>query len=189
MSPEIFAEFLEMEVVGVCCPAPQGTVLHHAGKTVCSMVAAYLRDGKSFYQKGDAMNALAAFAYATGWLEAGYTLGLITSPPYFSVHRNGFTVELETSDRLLKKVNRYHRLMEQGIRSLEIAPDPASELVKGAEKVLEIASSALFRGIEYEGEHRPDRALWCFSYGHGWLDAGVRTGLFRIIGDRTLFTI
>lgn len=189
MSPETFAEFLEMEVVAVCCSAPQGTVLYHAGKTVCSMVAAYLRDGKSFYYKGDAMNTLAAFAYATGWLEAGYALGLITLPSYSSVHRNGFTVDVGTSDRLLEKVSRYHRLLEQGIHSLEIAPDPASELVSGAEKVLEIAGSALIRGIEYEGEHRPDRALWCFSYGHGWLDAGVRTGLFRIIGDRTLFTV
>jgi hypothetical protein len=28
-----------------------------------------------------------------------------------------------------------------------------------------------------------------YSYGHGWLDAGVRSGIFRITGNGDLFTI
>jgi hypothetical protein len=32
-------------------------------------------------------------------------------------------------------------------------------------------------------------ALTAFSYGYGWLDCGVRAGLFSIDGDRHLFTI
>lgn len=189
MSPEIFAESLENEIRGTRCSAQEGTVLYHAGKTVYSMVAAYLRDGRAFHRRGDAINSLAAFAYAAGWLGAGYTLGLLIAPPHPSIYRKGDTVELVTTDRLLEKVSRYHLLLDEGIHSLEIAPDKASELFSGAKKVLEMAGAALSRGKAYTNERRLDRALWCYSYGHGWLDAGVRTGLFRITGDRTLFTI
>ena len=32
-------------------------------------------------------------------------------------------------------------------------------------------------------------ALACFSYGHGWLDAGVQAGLFAVIANRDIFTV
>jgi hypothetical protein len=31
-------------------------------------------------------------------------------------------------------------------------------------------------------------ALACFSYGHAWLDAGVKLGVFKV-SDEALFTI
>jgi hypothetical protein len=32
-------------------------------------------------------------------------------------------------------------------------------------------------------------ALASFSYGHGWLDAGVTAGFFHILAERDLFTV
>ncbi len=37
------------------------------------------------------------------------------------------------------------------------------------------------------GSH--EDALASFSYGHGWLDAGVTAGFFRIVAQRDLFTV
>jgi hypothetical protein len=36
---------------------------------------------------------------------------------------------------------------------------------------------------------RQEEALACFSYGHGWLDCGVETGLFSICANREMFTV
>jgi hypothetical protein len=36
---------------------------------------------------------------------------------------------------------------------------------------------------------QPQDALACFSYGHGWLDAAVRSGIFSLVSDRDLFAV
>lgn len=189
MSFEEYVAALGMVASRAHCTSPEGTVLHYAWNSISAMTTAYLNDGKIFYAKGDLVNALAAFSYAAGWLGAGYELGLIvSSTPLPSLHL-GHLPEVDVSDRLLEKRTRYHHMLEQGIRSLEIAPDRQSTLYQGAEVLLTAARSALSHGERFSARACPLQALWCYSFGHGWLDAGVRTGLFRIIGDRTLFTI
>ena len=37
-------------------------------------------------------------------------------------------------------------------------------------------------------EGDPVNALACFCYGHAWLDAGVKLGVFKVY-DESLFTI
>ncbi|WP_243670629.1 DUF357 domain-containing protein, partial [Methanoculleus chikugoensis] len=41
------------------------------------MAIAYHSDGFAFLRAGDRVNALAAFAYGLGWLDAGSHLGLL----------------------------------------------------------------------------------------------------------------
>jgi len=39
------------------------------------LARSYLEDGESFLQRGDEVNALAAFSYGHAWLDAGMRLG------------------------------------------------------------------------------------------------------------------
>lgn len=56
--------------------APEGTPLSAAARECEEMARSYLEDGRHFREQGDAVNALAAFAYGHGWLDAGARLGL-----------------------------------------------------------------------------------------------------------------
>ena len=42
------------------------------------MATAYLEDGRHFREEGDLPNALAAFAYGHGWLDAGIRIGVLS---------------------------------------------------------------------------------------------------------------
>ena len=52
-----------------------------------------------------------------------------------------------------------------------------------------MAASYLEDGRHFRDEDDPVNALASFSYGYGWLDAGVRMGLFSIPEDTELFTM
>jgi hypothetical protein len=45
------------------------------------------------------------------------------------------------------------------------------------------------KGRREKKRGREEDALAAFSYGHGWLDAAVTTGLFRIRAHHKLFTV
>jgi hypothetical protein len=51
-----------------------------------------------------------------------------------------------------------------------------------------MASSYYDDGIHFIEEGDLVNALVCFSYGHAWLDAGVKLGVFKV-SDENLFTI
>ncbi|WP_331232665.1 DUF357 domain-containing protein [Natronorarus salvus] len=44
------------------------------------MARSYLEDGGHFREAGDPVNALAAFSYGHGWLDAGARLGVLDVP-------------------------------------------------------------------------------------------------------------
>jgi hypothetical protein len=52
-----------------------------------------------------------------------------------------------------------------------------------------MAQSYLQDGRHFRASGDPVNALASFSYGYGWLDAGVRMGLFTVPDDTELFTI
>jgi hypothetical protein len=58
-----------------------------------------------------------------------------------------------------------------------------------AERVLAITSVYARQGGVFRLLGQPQDALACFSYGHGWLDAAVRSGIFSLVSDRDLFTV
>lgn len=51
-----------------------------AGKECIEMAQSYLRDGQHFKQDDDLVNALAAFSYGHGWLDAGARVGVLEVP-------------------------------------------------------------------------------------------------------------
>jgi hypothetical protein len=176
-------------VATITCYAPDTTVLGIAGKTVYSMVCAYTDDGILFLRQGDLVNALASFGYAEGWLDGGVFLGLVgASAPVFGIHMED-TLEPSMLPGLVEKVHRYHRLLGEGIMAVEPAPDQASILWKGAREIMVRAETALQEGRQQCSAGNLLHALRWFGYGHGWLDIGARTGLFRILGRRDLFTV
>ena len=69
------------EALDAAEPAPPaGSPLREAAEACVGMADAYLEDGRHFAETGDAVNALAAFAYGHGWLDAGARVGLLAVP-------------------------------------------------------------------------------------------------------------
>jgi hypothetical protein len=91
--------------------------------------------------------------------------------------------------KLNEKTIRYERLLDTARRSVTCAPDPSTPPYRIAARTLQIAETYAGRGRWLLDEKREEDALACFSYGHGWLDAGVRAGLFTIVAERDLFTV
>jgi hypothetical protein len=60
--------------------SPADTPLGEAAAACREMATAYLEDGRHFRTEGDTVNALAAFSYGYGWLDAGVRFGLLSVP-------------------------------------------------------------------------------------------------------------
>jgi hypothetical protein len=68
------------EALDVAEPATaEGPAADHAAACL-EMAGAYLEDGRHFREEADLVNALAAFAYGHGWLDAGARVGLLDVP-------------------------------------------------------------------------------------------------------------
>jgi hypothetical protein len=189
MSLQAYGQQIRAVVSTITSLAPDSTIFGKAGDTAHAMVRAYAEDGTLFLQQGDPVNAIAAFGYAEGWLEGGIFLGLIRDQGGRMSSSLEETLDPVHLPRLEEKVNRYRRLLAEGIMALEPAPDEASILWKGCEEILVRSEAALRQGTEWCSAGSLPDALRRFGYGHGWLDVGVRTGLFRIVGPRELFTV
>jgi len=178
-------------ILGEVSPSPpEGTALHRVAGEALGMAEAYLADGRTFLASGDLMNGLAAFTYAAGWLDASIALGLFTTTgetlgiPAFPEEAGSLGGE-----RLREKRGRYRKMLSGALEALECSPDPGSPLYPAAASILERAGALLSEGDLHAREGRDGDALACYSHGHGWLDAGVRAGLFRILHSRDLFTV
>ncbi|WP_342305452.1 DUF357 domain-containing protein [Methanolobus sp. ZRKC5] len=89
---------------------------------------------------------------------------------------------------LNEKVKRYERLLREALEKAKFAPIPQSHMYKAASDYHNMASSYYNDGLHFVKCDDPVNALVCFSYGHAWLDAGARLGLFDV-DDDVLFTI
>ncbi len=81
---------------------------------------------------------------------------------------------------LSEKTIRYQRLLREALDDVKKAPSLSPEIGRIADEYLEMA-----RSYYQDGSHFLDigdlvNALVCFSYGHAWLDAGVRLGAFNV---------
>ena len=72
---------------------------------------------------------------------------------------------------------------------MKCAPDPATTSHGFAERIHSVAHVYAKRGDYHLKSGLPEDALASFSYGHGWLDAGVTAGFLRIVAERDLFTV
>ena len=174
------------------CSALDGSPYSLIGQSVLRMASAYESDGKTFMAGGDPVNALAAFLYGLGWLHCGIASGLLVTTGDRSACPFGGRFNPVPAAQYVKldeKTGRYTRLLDTAIASVTPAPDPGTPGYAFAVQVHFIAELYLLHGKQQISARRPEEALACFSYGHGWLDAGVETGLFSILANREMFTV
>ena len=89
---------------------------------------------------------------------------------------------------LIEKTDRYERMLADALDEAEPRPPADTPLGVAAAECREMAASYLDDGRHFREEDDPVNALAAFSYGYGWLDAGVRMGLFAVPDDTELFT-
>jgi hypothetical protein len=170
----------------------RNTPLHGEAFAVAEMAQAYQKDGATFYTAGDLVNALAAFWYGAGWLHFGISSGLLICDslnPWSPFGRPLEKLPQPLAKNLTEKTLRYERLLNTGCCSVECSGEPATISHDFAGKVLFIALLYAAQGAGYHESGAYEDALACFSYGHGWLDAGVTCGYFRILAHRDIFTV
>ena len=171
--------------------APEGTHSNKIAALVLEMARAYERDGISFFVSGDPVNALASFYYGSGWMHFGLSSGLltITTTPLCPFRDPLEVLQLPFRAKLEEKACRYAHLLDTALSSVKCAPDPATISHDFAERVFSVAIVYSRRGDYLLKSGLREDALASFSYGHGWLDAGVIAGFFRIVAERDLFTV
>ena len=172
--------------------AHPNTPLEREAFAIIEMAMAYQKDGTVFYNKGDLVNALAAFWYGTGWLHFGISSGLLNCEdknPFCPFAGSLEKLSLSLTEKLQEKTIRYDRLLDTARSSVECAGEPATISNNFAGTVLFITAQYAAQGARYRKAGANEDALACFSYGHGWLDAGVTCGYFRIIAHRDIFTV
>jgi len=171
-------------------PAPHTTLLHAMATDILGMATAYHRDGTKFLSSGNWVNALAAFWYGFGWLHFGTVSGYLEIPPgACPLGTPPEQAPARCSGQLQEKSTRYARLLDTARAAVVPASEQGTVMHGAAETVLLITAVYAGQGTRYQVQGKAETALACFSYGHGWLDAAVRAGLFRITAERHLFTV
>jgi len=87
------------------------------------------------------------------------------------------------------KTDRYEDLLAEALDAAEIASPEDTPMGEAATECLEMAASYLEDGRHFRADDDLVNALASFSYGHAWLDAGARVGLFDVPREGHLFTI
>jgi hypothetical protein len=90
---------------------------------------------------------------------------------------------------LTEKTDRYETLLSEALAAAEIAPQEGTPLYEAALEYEEMARSYLEDGRHFRAEDDLVNALVAFSYGHGWMDAGARIGVFEVPTEGHLFTV
>jgi hypothetical protein len=186
-----YGALLDRCLIAVTITVPVRTLLYSTAVETREMAEAYRMDGYEFMRRGDPVNALASFSYAFGWLDAGCCLGFFAAVERCWPFDIGEVTPLPEHQRqmLREKTIRYRHLLFTAINAVEVAPERGSPLFQAAEKVHFISRIYALLGETRISAGVCSSALACYSYGHGWLDTGVRAGLFRIHGARELFAL
>jgi hypothetical protein len=90
---------------------------------------------------------------------------------------------------LTEKTDRYGEMLADALAAAEIAVPEGTPAHDAASECREMAVSYLDDGEHFRAADDPVNALASFSYGYGWLDCGVRIGLFTVPDDTELFTV
>jgi len=83
-----------------------------------------------------------------------------------------------------EKLERYFRITEEALKTLEVAVHEKSLLHKVAEDFLTMARSYFEDARYYYEKGDYVTAFAALNYAHGFIDAGVRLGVFRGEDDR-----
>jgi len=184
-------DLLSEDLAGTRVAVPERTGLFKSAASILGMAQAYESDGRTFLAAEDEVNAVASFWYGIGWLHFGSTYGLLDTPgrspcPFSSPFE---TLPGSYRERLMEKTERYDRLLNLARSSVVPSPSAGTAAYSVAERVLCITAAYARAGESAIKEGKWEDALSGFSYGHGWLDAAVTTGLLRIVAEHDLFTV
>lgn len=170
--------------------APPDSLLGLTGSEILGMAQCYHADGSCFLSNDDPVNTVASFAYAAGWLDTGAYIGIFAPGSLCRVLLSDRDFISERfRERLIEKACRYQRLLERAITSSEPGSEAGIQWYEGGERVITVSTAYSTGGKYFLQMNRFEDALACFSYGHGWLDASIRTGLIRITGNRDVFAV
>lgn len=103
--------------------------------------------------------------------------------PYRDRPRISAMTDLET------KTDRYEEMLAAALDAAAVAPPADTPLAEAAREYDEMATSYLEDGRHFRADGDPVNALAAFAYGHAWLDAGARIGLFAVPTEGHLFTV
>jgi uncharacterized protein len=165
------------------------TLMSRARDECLQLTRCYLEDGDHFLGSGDRVNALASFAYASGWVDLGFYFGMFDTGSPCRILFEEEDLGQALSGHLQEKTTRYGRLLTSACTACEPSAEPGISWHDGGVRVITVAGAYLQGGNWFLGAGRLNNALCCFSYGHGWLDAALRVGLVRITSGRELFAI
>lgn len=84
-------------------------------------------------------------------------------------------------DKLAEKTAKYERLLAEACASVEATPADPDEPDPAI--CLEMARSYLEDGRHFAESDDLPNALASYSYGHGWLDAGLRLGVLQTTAE------
>lgn len=87
------------------------------------------------------------------------------------------------------KTDRYEEMLAAALDTAAVAPPADTPLAEAASQYEEMATSYLEDGRHFRADGDPVNALAAFAYGHAWLDAGARIGLFAVPKEGHLFTV
>lgn len=90
---------------------------------------------------------------------------------------------------LAEKTDRYESLLAEALATAEPVPASGSPLGQAAREFEEMAAAYLEDGRHFRDDGDLVNALAAFSYGHAWLDAGARLGVFDVPREGELFTV
>ena len=89
---------------------------------------------------------------------------------------------------LIEYTKKYRKLLEEALNIIKPNIENESHLKNISEDFLNMAKNYLEDGKILENKKDYSRALASYSYAYGWIDSGVRTGLFYA-NDRNRFTL
>lgn len=90
---------------------------------------------------------------------------------------------------LAEKTDRYEQLLAEALDAAEAVPPADTPLAAATAEYEEMARSYLEDGRHFREDDDLVNALAAFAYGHAWLDAGARIGLFEVPQEGHLFTV
>ncbi|HJK01792.1 MAG TPA: DUF357 domain-containing protein [Methanocorpusculum sp.] len=169
--------------------APMETPLGATATEILEMFRCYASDGMVFHRRNDPVNAIASFAYGHGWLDTGIFLGYLLEKTTHHLPKITERIPEIHKDHLTEKTYRYQRMLSSALTGIVIYPDTETQMGSAAQYIKTIVVSARTQGCRFIDGDDLVSALVSISYGYGWLDCGIRAGLFGISGDRKLFTI
>lgn len=111
--------------------SPGKSLLAGARAEMYQIAACYRDDGDRFLHAGDDINALASYAYASGWIDTGFFLGVFPCGSPCGLLFEDEELRPDLSNSLREKATRYGRILATACSSCRPFLSPGSHGTMG----------------------------------------------------------